>query len=141
MIGATESTASFSKRRSSPIGSVSVTTTRSIGARVRFSTALPENRPCVATAQIAVAPRLRSRSAAAEIVPPVAIMSSTMTQVRPSTSPTTSSISTAWARSRLRFLWRKAIGAWSRWPYFSAIRTRPESGETTVRSPSTLRPT
>jgi hypothetical protein len=54
----------------------------------------PLNTPWVAAAYTDAAPRSASCSAAATSVPPVSIMSSMSTQVRPSTSPTTSLAST-----------------------------------------------
>ncbi|CPA01047.1 Uncharacterised protein [Mycobacterium tuberculosis] len=71
------------------------------------------------------------------MVPPVSIMSSIRTQVRPATSPTTR-LDTTWLGTRgSRVLWMKARGTPpNASAHFSAMRTRPESGETTTMLPS-----
>ena len=89
MILATDSTSSLSKIRSSATGSVSVTTTREMGAALRRSTAGSDRTAWVAMAEMSEAPASDSSSAAAQMVPAVSIMSSIRTQWRPSTSPTT----------------------------------------------------
>ena len=72
-------------------------------------------------------------SAALAIVPPVSIMSSTIRQTRPSTSPTTRFATTWFGFIGSRVLWMKASGQPpSRSVQRSATRTRPESGATTV---------
>ena len=80
MILATESTSSLSNWRSFGIGSVSVTTTRETGAFSRRSPAGSEKTPWVAIAQISAAPESANRSAAAQMVLAVSIMSSMITQ-------------------------------------------------------------
>ena len=72
-------------------------------------------------------------SAALQIVPPVSIMSSTIRQTRPSTSPTTRLATTWLGLSGSRVLWMNASGQPpSRSVQRSATRTRPESGATTA---------
>ncbi|CAM5694536.1 hypothetical protein SMICM304S_09116 [Streptomyces microflavus] len=88
------------------------------------------------------APCANSASAAAQIVPPVSIMSSTSTQTRPSTLPTTSWTETWFGTSLSRRLCTIASGASSRSHQRSATRTRPASGDTIVSlERSTLAPT
>ena len=70
----------MSKRFSSGIGRVLVTTTSRIGAFFSRSTAGPESRPWVAASTPREAPRSISRLAAQTTVPAVSIMSSTRTQ-------------------------------------------------------------
>src|ERR671915_244449 len=79
-------------------GMVSVTTMPASGPSLRISKARPEKRPCVATAKTSSAPSSSTVWAAALSVPPVAMMSSTITAVRFFTSPITYPISaTCWA--------------------------------------------
>src|SRR5690606_11554509 len=74
-------------------GMVSVTITSSIAESSIRSSASAANTPWVAQTNIRFAPRSFSILAASTSVPPVEIMSSTMTAVLPFTSPTISSVS------------------------------------------------
>ncbi len=77
---------------------MSVTTIPSSGELASVSNAFPANRPWVATAYTLSAPSSRTVWAAAASVPPVPMMSSTITAVLPFTSPITRPISaTPWA--------------------------------------------
>src|SRR5690625_23104 len=134
--GAIDNCVSFSKERSSGIGRELVTITSEIGEFCKRSTAGPESTPWVAAATTLAAPCSMRASAALTRVPPVSIMSSTSTQVRPSTSPTTSCTLTWLATSGSRRLWMIASGEPSRSAQRSAVHTRPASGETTVMSDS-----
>ena len=84
------------------------------------------------------APFFLSASAALTIVPPVSIMSSTSRQTRPSTAPTISLTVTWLATFGSRRLWMIASGAPRLSDHVSATRTRPVSGETTVRMRAVL---
>ena len=95
MIGADGSTVNFGNILSSSIGSVSMQTTRVIASEFwSRSRAGSEKMPCVAVTITSFAPFSFSVAAAVAIVPPVSTMSSTMTQMRSWTSPTTSNIFT-----------------------------------------------
>ena len=83
MMGATEITWILSICFSGGRGNVSVQTTVSMTEFFKRSMAGPENTPWVVTARIRLAPLAARRSAAATMVPPVSIMSSITTQVRP----------------------------------------------------------
>ena len=77
---------------------MSVTTIPASGEADRVSNALPEKSPCVATAYTFSAPSSSTVWAAATSVPPVPMMSSTITAHLPWTSPITFPISaTPWA--------------------------------------------
>ena len=79
-------------------GTVSVTTIPLSGEAASVSKALPANSPCVATACTLRAPSSSTVWAAAASVPPVPMMSSTITATLPFTSPITVPISaTPWA--------------------------------------------
>ena len=73
---------------------MSVTMIFSTGDSESLLAAGPEKTPWVAAATICEAPLSASCSAAEQIVQAVSIMSSTNTQTRPETSPTTSLAST-----------------------------------------------
>ncbi len=97
------------------------------------SAAGSDSTPWVAATITRVAPASSTCSVALAMVPPVSIMSSTTMQVRPATSPTTRWATTWLGLVGSRVLWMKAIGVPpSRSAQRSAVRTRPESGETTV---------
>src|SRR5690606_4671121 len=130
--GAIDSWVSLSNCRSFDTGSELVMTTSEIRESLSRSTAGPDSTPCVATAITLAAPCSNKASAAFTMVPAVSIMSSTRTQVRPRTSPTTSWPRTSCATSGSRRLWTIASGVPSRSAHRSAVRTRPESGDTTV---------
>src|SRR5690606_7901324 len=83
MTRATDSTSSLSICFSAGSGSVFVTTTLLIAEFLSRSIAGPDSTPWVAAAHTWRAPFSSSTSAAATIVPPVSIMSSMSTQVRP----------------------------------------------------------
>src|SRR3954467_15963679 len=89
MSGAIDSTVSLSNRLSSSSGSVLVMTTSQMRLFFSRSVAGSDSTPCVDMASTSAAPASNNASAALVIVPAVSIMSSTMMQVRPSTSPTT----------------------------------------------------
>ena len=96
---ATDRTSSFAIRRCSASGKVLVTTTLESGDFSSRSRAGSESTAWVAIAQTSAAPRSTRSSAAAQIVPAVSIMSSSKTQWRPRTRPTTSIASTSFAES------------------------------------------
>ena len=81
--GRSSSTVSLSKRFSSPIGSVSVTTTSLTREFFSRSIAGPEKTAWVAAMMTSAAPASNSASAALVMVPPVSIMSSCRMQVLP----------------------------------------------------------
>ena len=108
---ATDTTCSLSNCLWGGSGMVSVHTTDSMTESFSRSTAEPENTPWVVAAMTRRAPLAASRSAAATMVPPVSIMSSTSTQVRPATSPTISLASTRFFSSLARRLWTMARSA------------------------------
>mmetsp|Transcript_10693 Transcript_10693/g.43828 ORF Transcript_10693/g.43828 Transcript_10693/m.43828 type:complete len:216 (+) Transcript_10693:1575-2222(+) len=131
--GAMESTRSLEDlARFSSWGMLSVTHTSWRTESLILSTAGPERRPCVARAYTSLAPSSISREAAFVRVPAVSIMSSTITHVLPSTSPT-SCISDTWLAAclRLRMVTMLLL------PMRSATRlarvTPPASGDTIVR--------
>src|SRR5690606_28389811 len=74
-------------RAASDSGMVSVTTSSSSWEPLMLSIAAPESTGCVQYAATLVAPCALSAAAAAHRVPAVSTMSSTSTQVLPSTSP------------------------------------------------------
>ena len=122
-------------RFSCGIGRVSVRITSRALPAISRSYASPDSTPCVATRTTSFAPCSSSCRAAVVLVTAVSIMSSTTTQVRPSTSPTTRVATTSLARNGSRVLWMNAIGRPpSRSAHFSASLVRPASGETIVRS-------
>ena len=87
----------------------------------------------VAAMTTPAAPSVIRASAAFTIVPPVSIMSSTSTQMRPLTSPTTRLATVSLGRSVRRVLWMNASGAPPRRAdQRSATLIRPASGETTA---------
>ncbi len=127
-----DSTVSVGKRFSSGIGSVLVAMTSLAPQFARRSAAGSENTPCVVAMMTSPAPAFLSTSTAPAIVPPVSIMSSISTQVRPLTSPTTRFDLTWFGTNGSRVLCTNASGAPSRASaHFSATFTRPASGETT----------
>ena len=138
--GAIESTVRVSKRFSSGMGRVLVTTTSRAPHSPRRWAAGSENTACVAAMMTSFAPASLRICTAPAIVPPVSIMSSISTQTRPSTSPTTVLDSALFGTVRSRLLCTKPSGTPPRRSaHCSATRTRPVSGETTVTSsPSTL---
>ena len=112
-----------------------MTTTSMAGLFLSRSTAGPLRIGWVAAMMTPLAPSFMSASAAATIVPPVSIMSSTSTQSLPSTRPTTRLATASLGRSVLRVLWMKASGAPPRRAdQRSATLIRPASGETTASS-------
>src|SRR5690349_17783672 len=142
IVGAIDSTVILSSSSSLGVGSVFVNTNSLTLEFFSRSAAGPDSTPCVAVTMTSSAPCANNASAAAQIVPPVSIMSSTSTHTRPSTSPTTSCTVTWFATSLSRRLCTIASGAPSRSHQRSATRTRPASGDTTVSlSLSTFAPT
>ena len=75
----------------------------------------PESTPWVAATMTSLAPESSSTWTALAIVPPVSIMSSTRTQKRPSTSPTTRLATDSLGREMSRVLWTKASGVPPSW--------------------------
>jgi hypothetical protein len=129
----TDTISSLSNSFSGGMGTVLVTTTRLMTEFLRRSTAGSESTPWVATAQTSDAPAWATRSAAWQIVPPVSISSSTITHIRPSTSPRTPRVVTP-PVSGSRRLSTTAVPA-LRWvANFSITLVRPVSGETITRS-------
>ena len=130
--GATERTVRLSQP-SVLCGRVSVVMISRAPHSLRRSRAGPENTPWVVAMMTSPAPAFFSTWTAPAMVPPVSIMSSSSTQVRPSTSPTTRLEVTLLATSMSRVLWMKASGAPPSWlAHFSDSFTRPASGETTT---------
>ena len=124
---------SLSNSRSAGIGSVLVTMTSVAGLFFSRSTAGSDRIAWVAAMTTPAAPSAIRASAAFTMVPPVSIMSSTSTQIRPSTWPTTRLATVSLGRSMLRVLWMKASGAPPRRAdQRSATLIRPASGETTA---------
>ena len=131
--GAIGSTVSVSKCFSGGIGSVLVAMTSRAPQFARRSVAGSEKTPCVVAMITSFAPASLSTPTAPAMVPPVSIMSSISTQVRPATSPTTRLLLTWFATLGSRVLCTKARGAPSRASaHFSPTLTRPASGETTT---------
>ena len=138
--GAIGRTVSCSKRLPAGIGRVSVTMTSRAPQVESRSTAGPESTPWVAATMTSFAPESRSTWTALAMVPPVSIMSSTRTQERPSTSPTTRLATDSLGRVTSRVLWTKASGVPPSWlAQRSATRMRPASGETTAALPGSTR--
>ncbi len=140
--GAIESVVTLSSWSSCGVGRVLVNTNSLTREFFSRSAAGPDSTPWVAATMTSAAPLSNSASAAAQMVPAVSIMSSTRTQTRPLTSPTTSADRMVFAWVMSRRLWMIASGAPSRSDHWSATFTRPASGETMVSfDRSTLRPT
>jgi hypothetical protein len=132
--GAIDRQVSLSKRCSSVSGSVLVTTISVTALFLSRSTAGPDMIGWVAAMTTPAAPSFIRASAACTMVPPVSIMSSTSTQIRPRTSPTTRLATVSLGRSVRRVLWMKARGAPPSWAdHRSATLIRPASGLTTAR--------
>ena len=109
--GAIDRQVSLSKRFSSGIGSVLVTTISVTGAVLEpVDGGSGQDRVGRGDDHAGGAVAVRA-SAACTIVPPVSIMSSTRTQMRPRTSPTTRLATVSLGRSVRRVLWMNASGA------------------------------
>src|SRR5665213_3200994 len=131
--GATDTTVNLEGLASARSGSVSVTTTSLSADSSSRCRAGGENTACVATAITSTAPACSSLGTTFVTVPAVSIMSSTITQRRPRTSPISPTASETLRTSARRTFCMKAMPQSRCAAYFCAILPRPGSGATTTK--------